>query len=143
MKEFLSHNKISFYEKQESHVSLSLWISLILSFLFVLSCSITIRLSIPIYAVYEETTNHLILLIPVSEINQLSKQEIIKIEKRNYPFQIKSREELLIDEKIKQNIQKIIVESPEKFQNNQMIQVYLLDKKEKIITKIKKIIQGG
>lgn len=143
MKEFLSHNKISFYEKQESHVSLSLWISLILSFLFVLSCSITIRLSIPIYAVYEETTNHLILLIPVSEINQLSKQEIIKIEKKNYPFQIKSREELLIDEKNKQNIQKIIVESPEKFQNNQMIQVYLLDKKEKIITKIKKIIQGG
>ena len=143
MKEFLSHNKISFYEKQESHVSLSLWISLILSFLFVLSCSITIRLSIPIYAVYEETTNHLILLIPVSEINQLSKQEIIKIEKKNYPFQIKSREELLIDEKSKQNIQKIIVESPEKFQNNQMIQVYLLDKKEKIITKIKKIIQGG
>lgn len=143
MKEFLSHNKISFYEKQESHVSLSLWISLILSFLFVLSCSITIRLSIPIYAIYEETTNHLILLIPVSEINQLSKQEIIKIEKKNYPFQIKSREELLIDEKSKQNIQKIIVESPEKFQNNQMIQVYLLDKKEKIITKIKKIIQGG
>ena len=143
MNESLSHNKISFYEKQENQVSFSFWISSILAILFLLSCTIEIRISTPFPAIYEEETNHLIILCPLTETNLLSKQEILKIEKIQYPFQIENRGELLIDETTKQNIQKIIVTSPKKFQNNQILQIHLLDKKEKIIMKIKKIIQGG
>lgn len=143
MNEFLFHNKISFYEKEETHISFGFWISLILSIFFFCGCTIDIRLSTPYFATYEEATNTLIILCPIKEIEKLSKQELIKIDQKIYNFQIISKEELLIDETNQQNVQKIIVKSPQKLKNNQILQIYLLDAKEKIITKIQKMIQGG
>ena len=60
----------------------------------------------------------------------------IEIEKQRFPFQILNMSEILYDNQTNQNFQKVELYSPNTYLNNQVIQIKLLDKKERIILKI-------
>lgn len=141
MNESLYLNKICFQEYQDKPSSLFPWISLILSVCFVLICIFEIQLSTPIKAIYDLENKSLKISCLLDDINKLSQYENIVIDSQKYPFQIQNISEIFIDEKTLENYQIIDLESPKSYRNHQVIQIYLLDKKEKIIKKIKKLIQ--
>lgn len=140
MNESLYLNKISFLEKKEKKFSLIPWISLLLSILFFCSCLIEIQFSLPTYAIYQSENQTLVIAWDLQDIKSLSSTNNMKINQSIFPFQIANMGEIEINEKEMKNYQKIEIKSPIVYQNNQIIQIYLLDKKEKIIKKIKKLI---
>ena len=141
MNESLYLNKICFQEYQDKPSSLLPWISLILSICFVLICIFEIQLSTPMKAIYKQESGSLKINFLLDDISKLSQYENIIIDHQKYLFQIQNISEILIDNKNFENYQIIDLESPKPYRNNQVIQIYLLDKKEKIIKKLKKLLQ--
>lgn len=141
MNESLYLNKICFQEYQDKPSSLLPWISLILSICFVLICIFEIQLSTPMKAIYQQESGSLKINFLLDDISKLSQYENIIIDHQKYLFQIQNISEILIDNKNFENYQIIDLESPKPYRNNQVIQIYLLDKKEKIIKKLKKLLQ--
>lgn len=138
MNESLYLNKICFQEELEKTSILPLLLSFCLSILFFLSCILEIQLTSPIYAVYQKENSVLIINYNLNNINDLlnMKEIEIEIEKQRFPFQILNMSEILYDNQTNQNFQKVELYSPNTYLNNQVIQIKLLDKKERIILKI-------
>ncbi|MCI8467715.1 MAG: hypothetical protein HFI08_05995 [Bacilli bacterium] len=136
MNESLYLNKICFQEEVEKTSILPLLLSFCLSILFFLSCILEIQLTSPIYAVYQKENSVLIINYNLNNINDLLNMKEIEIEKQRFPFQILNMSEILYDNQTNQNFQKVELYSPNTYLNNQVIQIKLLDKKERIILKI-------
>ncbi|MCI8393946.1 MAG: hypothetical protein HFH86_00475 [Bacilli bacterium] len=143
MIESLYHNKVSYLSKKKKIIPVGLYFSMIVTCFLLLSCSISISSTNPIFAIYQKENNTLLFSWPISEIETLSYYEKMKIENQIVDFKIKNMSNLLVDEVTMQNVQKIEIESPKSFLDQQVLKVYLLDRKEKIILKIKKIIWKG
>ena len=112
-----------------------------ISICFILICFFEIQLSLPLKAIYKVDKKTLEIMVEMDEIKSLTQYVNIRIENQIYPFKIQNISEIIIDEKELKSYQIVDLESPKSFQNNQIIEIYLLDKKEKIIKKLKKIIQ--
>ena len=134
--ESLYLNKICYQEEKEPTNTTILWISLIISFFFLVSCIFEIQRSIPIYAVYDIEKNALIINYELEKMNDLLTIKEIQIENQKFPFQIKNISEIFRNDSINKNVQNIEINSPYSFLNNQIIQIKLLDKKDKVIKKI-------
>ncbi len=143
MNESLYLNKISYRLKQEKRPNYLFWISIVFTFLLISSCSISVRLSKKTTAIYKEETNTLEIIWNYDEIDKLNMIEKVKIEEIETDFKIKNMSEIKVIEEKQINYQIIEIESPKTFRNNQVLHLLLLDKKEKIIKKLKKIIVGG
>lgn len=143
MNEYLYHNKISFRNQRERKVPYLFWISIFLCMTIWSSCIIKVRFSYKVSAIYNEEKNALQIYWDYENIDLLNKIEKARVEETEIAFQVLSISEIKINELTQTNYQIVEISSPKKYQENQMINIKLLDKKEKIIKKVKKIILGG
>ena len=100
------------------------------------------RFSYKTTAVYNLERNTLQIYWDDENLNQLNQIESVKVDEKEFSFQILNVSELKINELNQTNYQIVDIFSPQKYQENQMIYIKLLDKKEKIIKKLKKIMLG-
>lgn len=142
MNEYLYLNKISFLAQREKRVSYLFWISIFFSITILGSCIIEVRFSYKTTAVYNLERNTLQIYWDDENLNQLNQIESVKVDEKEFSFQILNVSELKINELNQTNYQIVDIFSPQKYQENQMIYIKLLDKKEKIIKKLKKIMLG-
>ncbi|MCI8575679.1 MAG: hypothetical protein HFI09_04335 [Bacilli bacterium] len=140
MNESLYLNKICFQKEEESSNATIFCLSLIISFFFLLSCILEIQLSIPAYVSYDSEKNVLIMTYEFEKINDLLNFKEIQIEDQNFPFQIQNISEILRNEFTNKNFQNIELSSPCAFRNNQVLQIKLLDKRDKVIKKIFRLL---
>ncbi len=144
MNEYITHNKISFLMQKEKTTSFQFWIVLFFFIMLWSSCLIKVNLSYKTFAIYKKASNNLEIYWQYNELEKLNDIEKIKINNIEIDFQIQNMSEIKIDQSSLQNYQILEVMSPKEFIDNQILQIQLLDKKEKVIEKVKKIImQGG
>jgi len=79
----------------------------------------------------------------LDKIDQIYQYKSLKVENTEIPFQIINFSEILLDESKMESYQKIEIKSPFEFRENQIIKAYFLDKKERIIVKIVKLLLEG
>lgn len=140
MNESLYLNKVCFLNQFEEHSLLICFMSLIVSIAFILICNFEIQLSVPIKGIYQSDTKSIKFIADLESIEKIVNCQNIKLDNLKYPFEIKNISEILLDETHQTNYQIIEIKSPKDFRENQVVQIQLLDKKDKIIKKIVKMI---
>ncbi len=123
----------------------SISLLIILTFFFTcglcVSCLLKVRFSYPIKAIYQEENQVLEILWPYEKIDEIIKIEKWKQNEIEHPFEIINISEIEVDEINKINYQTIEIKCEEKLIQNQIVPIVLLDKKEKLIKKIIKIVK--
>lgn len=143
MNEYLQTNKISFEMEKENPPAVLIWMVLFFCLIIWVTCFIKVRNVYEIKGIYNEETGELQIIWPCDKIEELNRFEKIVGNRQEWDFQILNMSEIKIDEKTWTNYQIISIESKEKYLENQVISLKLLDKKEKIIIKLKQLILGG
>jgi len=143
MNEYLEYNKICFQEDVEKAPQIVIWVVIFITLIGVSSSFFKIRLSHSVSSIYNEETKELNIIWPCESIDKLNEIEKIEVNKNVFDFQIKNISEINIDEKTWQNYQIVSIQSPVVYLHNQIVEIKMFDKKEKIIVKLKKIMLGG
>lgn len=142
MNESLFLNKTSFLLQKEKHIPILVIVILVFMESLWIMCFVEIRISYKTNALYKPSTNTLEIYWLYNNVDKINQIEKLKIEEQEMDFQIKNISEIKVDGN-RNNYQIIEVKSPEKYKENQIIQLKLLDKKERILKKVKKLILGG
>lgn len=143
MNEYLQSNKISFFMEKENSTTLAIWFAIFFTLTMLGVSLISIRIPYNVISIYNEESKSLDLIWPYEQISMLNDFEKVLIDRKEKDFKIINLSEIKINEQATSNYQIVSIESPEKYFPNQVVQLKILDKKEKIIIKIKKIILGG
>lgn len=102
-------------------------------------------LNIKIYSAYNTKgfikNSKLVLNIPIENSEVIINGEYLVIEDKKYNYEIENISEILLSNNI--NYQEIILNLKNDFKENSIIETTIYYDKEKVATKIKKIISGG
>lgn len=102
-------------------------------------------LNIKIYSAYNTKgfikNNKLVLNIPIENSEVIINGEYLVIEDKKYNYEIENISEILLSNNI--NYQEVILNLKNDFKENSIIETTIYYDKEKVATKIKKIISGG
>lgn len=117
------------------------WI-IIFAFLFlamvIMALNVTVCDVYNTFAYYQN--NNLILKIPIAYSDTVLTTEFFKINNNEYEFNIVQLSNLLVDTTTMTNYQEIILEIPESFPENTVVQVAVYYNKEKVYKKIQKLL---
>ena len=142
MNEFLYNNEQSLKDdKRNLYQTFIISLTLLCTTFFVIACTLKLSDHYETNAIYSEETQTLKIVWPLDEIDLLKTFESMNINKIE-PFEIVMMSEIMVDDKIMKNYQIIEIKSKEKYQNNLVLKIDLISKKELLIQKIKKIIFG-
>ncbi len=136
MKEFLFENKIVYGYQKHRKTYIGLWLTFLFSCSFLASCIFSISLMTKTKAIYNSETNTLLIPWRYEDIDQIYQFKKVKINDKTYVFKIQNISNIELDAQNIENIQWVSINSPQKYQNNQVISIKLYDEEQKIIKKI-------
>lgn len=145
MYQYYKYNQDTILDMKSNRYFIIIFITLIFLCSLILFCyyfKTTIYINAKLIVNCQNNNCTYYLYLPYSEVN-VSNLKIVRLDNKNYPYQIENIEELEIDEKTLNNYQviQINIDLPKQYQvNNLVLDLKILEREERLINLVKEII---